>query len=98
MARRRLLSICTWLRRESGARGAWPRSKAGPWIRRWPGEAETAELYRDVSVAADEYLRGAASGLTLGELVSALGRRADALTDVWNDWDRLRPLLLAGAA
>ncbi|TMC65934.1 MAG: hypothetical protein E6J17_01330 [Chloroflexi bacterium] len=67
-------------------------------IRRWPGEAETAELYRDVSVAADEYLRGAASGLTLGELVSALGRRADALTDVWNDWDRLRPLLLAGAA
>ena len=67
-------------------------------IRRWPNEDETAELYRDVSVAADEYLRGAASGLTLGELVSALGRRADALTDVWNDWDRLRPLLLAGEA
>jgi hypothetical protein len=67
-------------------------------IRRWPSEAETADLYRDVNVAADEYLRGAASGLTLGELVSALGRRADALTDVWNDWDRLRPLLLAGEA
>jgi hypothetical protein len=66
-------------------------------IRRWPSEAETAELYRDVSVGADEYLRGAASGLTLGELVSALGRRADALTDVWNDWDRLRPLLLERA-
>jgi hypothetical protein len=65
-------------------------------IRRWPSEAETAELYSEVSVAADEYLRGAAGGLTLGELVSALGRRADALTDVWNDWDRLRPLLLAG--
>jgi hypothetical protein len=63
-------------------------------IRRWPSEAETAELYRDVSVAADEYLGGAARGLTLGELVGALGRRADALTDVWNDWDRLRPLLL----
>jgi hypothetical protein len=67
-------------------------------IRRWPDEAETADLYGEVSVAADEYLRGAASGLTLGELVTALGRRADALTDVWNDWDRLRPLLLAGAA
>jgi hypothetical protein len=63
-------------------------------IRRWPSEAETVELYRDVSVAADEYLGGAARGLTLGELVGALGRRADALTDVWNDWDRLRPLLL----
>jgi hypothetical protein len=64
-------------------------------IRRWPSELETAELYRDVSVAADEYLAGAARGLTLGELVTALGRRADALTEVWNDWDRLRPLLLA---
>jgi hypothetical protein len=64
-------------------------------IRRWPSEAETADLYRDVTVAADEYIAGAASGLTLGELVSALGRRADALTEVWNDWDRLRPLLLA---
>jgi hypothetical protein len=63
-------------------------------IRRWPSEDETVELYRDVSVAADEYLGGAARGLTLGELVGALGRRADALTDVWNDWDRLRPLLL----
>lgn len=67
-------------------------------IRRWPNETETAELYRDVTVGADEYLRGAASGLTLGELIGALGRRADALTDVWNDWDRLRPLLLAGAS
>ncbi len=65
-------------------------------IRRWPTEAEAAELYRDVRVAADEYLTGAARGLTLGELVSALGRRADALTDVWNEWDRVRPLLLAG--
>jgi hypothetical protein len=64
-------------------------------IRRWPTEEETAELYRDVEVAADEYLAGAARGLTLGELITALGRRADALTEVWNEWPRLRPLLLA---
>jgi hypothetical protein len=63
-------------------------------IRRWPTERETAELYREVRVAADEFLVGAARGLTLGELVTALGRRADALTDVWNDWERVRPLLL----
>ena len=63
-------------------------------IRRWPTDAETATLYRDVRVAADEFLVGAARGLTLGELVTALGRRADALTDVWNEWERARPLLL----
>jgi len=36
-------------------------------------------------------------GLTLGELVSLLGRRADALPELWNEWARVRPLLLAGA-
>jgi hypothetical protein len=65
-------------------------------IRHWPNEAEMAELYRDVTVAADEYLSGAAGGLTLGELVTLLGLRADALTDLWNEWGRVRPLLLAG--
>ncbi len=64
-------------------------------IRRWPTEEETAELYRDVAAAADEYLASAARELTLGELITALGRRADALTEVWNEWPRLRPLLLA---
>jgi hypothetical protein len=63
-------------------------------IRHWPTEVEMAELYRDVAVAADERLAGAAGDLTLGELVSMLGRRADGLADVWNDWGRLRPLLL----
>jgi hypothetical protein len=66
-------------------------------VRPWPTEAEIVELFRDVAVAADEYLAEAAGGLTLGELVSMLGRRADALTEVWNDWARLRPLLLAGS-
>jgi hypothetical protein len=66
-------------------------------VRPWPNEAEIGDLFRDVAVAADEYLAEAAGGLTLGELVSMLGRRADALTEVWNDWARLRPLLLAGS-
>jgi hypothetical protein len=63
-------------------------------VRRWPTEAEMGDLYRDVKVAADEYITGAASGLTLGELVGLLGRRADALTEVWNAWGRIRPILL----
>jgi hypothetical protein len=63
-------------------------------IRHWPKDAELDELYRDVTVAADEYLAGAAGGLTLGELVTLLGRRADPLTELWNAWGRVRPLLL----
>ena len=64
-------------------------------IRHWPPEAEMPELLRDVSVAADEYVAATAGSLTLGEMVSMLGRRADGLSDLWNAWGRIRPLLLA---
>ena len=63
-------------------------------IRRWPNETEMAELFQDVRVAAAEYLALSAGDLTLGELVTMLGPRADALADVWNAWGRIRPLLL----
>jgi hypothetical protein len=63
-------------------------------IRHWPTESEMSTLFSDVTVAADEHLAGAAGDLTLGELVSMLGRRADGLAEVWNEWGRLRPLLL----
>lgn len=63
-------------------------------IRRWPTEAEAADLYRGVAVAAGDYLAGAAGGLTLGEMIDVLGARAEALTDLWNDWSRIRTLLL----
>jgi hypothetical protein len=66
-------------------------------IRPWPSESEMGELFRDVAVAADEFLAESAGGLTLGELVSVLGLRADALTELWNEWARVRPLLLAGS-
>jgi hypothetical protein len=64
-------------------------------IRRWPSEAEMPDLLRDVAVAADEYVWEAAGGLTLGELVSLLGRRADGLAELWNEWGNVRPLLLS---
>jgi hypothetical protein len=63
-------------------------------IRHWPSEAEMRELLRDVRVAADEYVAGAAGGMTLGELVTLLGPRADALTELWNAWGTVRPILL----
>ncbi len=66
-------------------------------IRQWPTETEMAALYSDVTVAADEHLAGTAGDLSLSELIALLGRRADGLADLWNDWGRVRPLLLEGA-
>ena len=63
-------------------------------MRHWPNEAEMADLFRDVRVNAAEYLAVSAGDLTLGELVTMLGPRADGLADVWNAWGRIRPLLL----
>jgi hypothetical protein len=63
-------------------------------MRHWPNEAEMAGLFREIRVAAPEYLAVSAGDLTLGELVTMLGPRADGLTDVWNAWGRIRPLLL----
>jgi hypothetical protein len=63
-------------------------------VRRWPSEEEMPELFRDVTVAADEYIAGEAAGLTLGELLTLLGHRADGLTEVWNAWGQIRPRLL----
>jgi hypothetical protein len=63
-------------------------------IRHWPTEAEAAEMYRGVAVAAGDYLAGAAGGLTLGEMIDVLGGRAEGLTELWNGWDRIRLLLL----
>ena len=66
-------------------------------VRNWPNDEATLSLFRDVTVAADEYLAGVAGDLTLAEMVTMLGRRADALADIWNQWGRIRPLLLEEA-
>lgn len=60
----------------------------------WPKPDEAETLFRGVRVAGDEYLAAHAPSLTLGELVRVLGRRAELLSDLWNDWDDLRPILL----
>ena len=66
-------------------------------IRQWPTEAEMAALFSDLTVAADEHLAGTAGDLSLSDLIALLGRRADGLADLWNDWGTIRPLLLDGA-
>jgi hypothetical protein len=64
-------------------------------IRYWPKPAEAAQLFRSVRVATEILLAGRAPSLALGELVVVLGRRAEQLADMWNEWQRLRPLLLS---
>ena len=66
-------------------------------IRHWPKPEEAAELYRGVRVAADAFIAEGAPALTLGELVHLLGRRAEMLADLWNEWPRVRPLLFSTA-
>ena len=63
-------------------------------MRTWPTEATMAQLFEEVRVAADEYVGSAAGDLTLGEMVALLRGRAEPLADLWNNWGRIRPLLL----
>ena len=64
-------------------------------VRHWPTAEESTHLFRGVIVSADRFIAVRAPGLTLGELVRVLGRRAEPLADLWNDWPRCRPLLLS---
>ncbi len=64
-------------------------------VRFWPTEADMPALFRDVRVEAGRYLAETAGGLTMGEMVDMLGRRAEPLAELWNAWGRVRPLLLA---
>jgi hypothetical protein len=63
-------------------------------IRNWPSAAEMPDLFSEVTVAADEFLAMRAPDLELGEMVSILGLRSEQLSELWNRWGRLRPLLL----
>jgi len=63
-------------------------------VRNWPRPEEAAQLYRHVRVDPIALLAERAPSITMGELVLMLGRRAEAVADLWNDWPRARPLLL----
>lgn len=62
-------------------------------VRHWPDPEDAAFLFRGARAAADTFIASEAPALTLGELVRLLGRRAEPLADLWNEWDRIRPLL-----
>lgn len=67
-------------------------------IRIWPNEAELTHLFDETAADVVGFLFETAGDLTLGEMVSLLGRRAEQLTPLWNAWGRARPLLLAETA
>jgi hypothetical protein len=66
-------------------------------IRIWPSEAELPHLFAGVEVDSGRFVAEAAGELTLGEMIDLLGRRAEELSDLWNAWGRVRPLLLSPA-
>jgi hypothetical protein len=66
-------------------------------VRIWPTEAQMPHLFEDVTVDTTQFVAEAAGELTLAEMIDLLGRRAEDLSDVWNAWGRIRPLLLGPA-
>jgi hypothetical protein len=67
-------------------------------VHHWPKTEEAEGLFRGVRVSADEFIATHAPAVTLGELLRILGRRAEQLSDLWNDWPVVRPLLFETAA
>lgn len=64
-------------------------------VRYWPTPDDAAQLFSGVSAAGDAFIASRAPALTLGELVRLLGRRAELLAELWNEWAQLRSLLLS---
>jgi hypothetical protein len=64
-------------------------------IRYWPPVEDAAYLFAEAGIDVTAVLLAQAPAATMGELVKLVGRNASVLTDLWNDWARVRPLLLA---
>ncbi len=62
-----------------------------------PSGNEIERLWHGTRVAVERYLASRAPDLDLDRVIRLLGPRAEALGDLWNNWGRLRSLLLAPA-
>ena len=62
-------------------------------IRAWPTQEQIAELYRDVAVAADDYLVRSSPELDLVEVRELAGSGVPELELLWRQWELARPLL-----
>jgi hypothetical protein len=63
-------------------------------LRRIPSANELPMLLRGAWIAAEDHLARIAPDMMLDEMVELLGARAERLAVLWDDWGRVRPLLL----
>ncbi len=63
-------------------------------MRDLPAAEDLRLLPRSIGVDARAFLAARAPGLSVDQLVGALGRRAEALELLWNEWGQVRPVLL----
>lgn len=62
-------------------------------IRAWPTQEQISALYREVTVAADEYLARRSPELDLLEVQELAGADAPGVELLWRHWDLARPVL-----
>jgi hypothetical protein len=65
--------------------------------RRPAGQEAVDTLWQGATVAVEEYLAGRAPDLQLEAVMACAGSRAARLSELWDMWGRLRPLLLSPA-
>jgi hypothetical protein len=63
-------------------------------VRRQPTAGELERLWQGTTVAAAEHVLRGAPDLRLQAVVALVGQRADGLEELWDNWGRLRPLLI----
>ncbi|CAN5524779.1 hypothetical protein BH20CHL6_BH20CHL6_10780 [soil metagenome] len=63
-------------------------------VRNVPSGTRLTDLYREVSVAAGEYVTERSGSLSLSETRALVGSRASSLGGLWERWDRIREALL----
>jgi hypothetical protein len=66
-------------------------------LRAVPSGEQLRELPASVQIAVLDHLRRVAPDLTLEQVLRAVGGRAANLGELWDEWGRIRPLLVAGA-
>ena len=64
-------------------------------MRDLPSADELAALPASIGVDARAFLAAHAPELTIDNVVRALGRRAESLGQLWNEWGQVRPILLS---